>query len=83
MADADAGDRTIDDDLAELSVVADAQRALVVMLAAAIEDSGGIRFLGIFRPGAASVSGLLAVMVSAAVLGVRLAASVQSLQPSS
>lgn len=69
----------LDDDLAELAVVADAQRTLAAYLVAAIEDSGGIRFLGVFRPGATSVGGLLAVAVSASVLGLRLAVGVRDL----
>jgi len=48
-----------------------------------LQYSGGIRFLGVFRPGAVSIGGLLAVMVSAAVLGVRLAATVRTLPLSS
>ena len=66
----------IDSDLGEMSVLLDAQRGLLAYLTSAIEDSGGIRFLGMFRPGAASVGGLLAIMASAAVLGLRLATSV-------
>ncbi len=61
---------------AALQVVAEAQRGLLAFLVATIDDGAGIRFLGVFRPGAASVGGLLALVASAAALGIRLAASV-------
>jgi hypothetical protein len=62
--------------LAELAAVELAQRNLLLYLQATIADGGGIRFLGVFRPGAASIGGAVAIMVSTAVLGLRLAASV-------
>ena len=71
--------RRLDADIAGLAIVADSQRTLAAFLVAAIEDSGGIRFLGIFRPDAASISGLVAIAVSASVLGLRLAAGVRGL----
>ena len=79
-ADVELQRRDADDEVWELAAVAEAQRALLLYLVSAMEDDGGIRFLGVFRPGAASVGGLLAVVVSAVVFGVRLASTVSNAQ---
>lgn len=70
----DDGD-ALDAAVGELEAVMDAQRGLLEFVAMAIADGAGIRFLGVFRPGVASVGGLLAVMGSAAALALRLAAT--------
>ena len=62
--------------VSELEAVMDAQQGLLQFIATAIADGAGMRFLGVFRPGAASVGGLIAVMGSAAALGLRLATTV-------
>ena len=79
-ADVELQRRDADDEVWELAAVAEAQRALLLYLVSAMEDDGSIRFLGVFRPGAASVGGLLAVVVSAVVFGVRLASTVSNAQ---
>ena len=73
--------RDPDVEMGELAAVTESQRALLTFLSSAIEDDGGLRFLGVFRPGAASVGGIVAVMVSATALGVRLAATVYNTAP--
>ena len=70
----------LDGAIKELEAVLEAQRGLLVFLAAAAADGAGIRFLGMFRPGAASIGGLLAIAGSAAALALRLAASVYQSQ---
>ena len=66
--------------ITELEAVMDAQRGLLLRLGREIDDSAGIRFLGVFRPGAVSVGSFLVAMASSAALGVRLAVDVYQAQ---
>jgi hypothetical protein len=66
----------LDSQIAALNAVEKAQRGFLLYLTATIENGAGIRFLNVFKPGAASIGGLLAVTASAVALGVRLAATV-------
>jgi hypothetical protein len=64
------------DKIESLSLLADAQRGLMLYLRATIDNGAGIRFLGVLRPGSASVGGFIAIAVSAIALGIRLASTV-------